>query len=72
MDINNIKSIIKRGKILIKEKIDNLNGIDHKPTEYWYIILQNIEQYVLLYEYDNNYNLYKNYLNWFINEWPLE
>lgn len=70
MDINNIKSIIKRGKILIKEKIDNLNGIDHKPTEYWYIILQNIEQYVLLYEYDNNYNLYKNYLNWFINEWP--
>jgi len=70
MDINNIKSIIKQGQILINEQIDNLNNIEHKPTEYWFIILQNVEQYILLYEYDNNYNLYKSYINWFIKEWP--
>jgi len=70
MDIDYIKAIVKTGNVLIKTYIDNLNGIDHKPTEYWFLILQNVEQYILLYEYDNNYNIYKNYLNWFIREWP--
>jgi len=46
-------------------------GASSKGDEFWYLILSNMKEYLKEYSNNSNYKqLYKNYIDWFISEWP--
>jgi hypothetical protein len=77
IDINEINNIVITGLETVNNELIKLdiNKEQHKQTEYWYLVLKNVEQYLIYLKNENdnkerNREKYNDYIKWFIKEWP--
>lgn len=75
IDTNEINNIIINGFEMVNNDLIKLDikKEQHKQTEYWYLVLKNIEKYMTNYKNakdSKEREKYKNYIEWFIREWP--